>query len=261
MGAIEIQEKISIGTRIHITILNGILILKRVKRLIRRLIKEMGFSFLITAVLMAAFVLLLVWVRLKNDKNPNIVDIILDYMPMIYTSIVVTFVGNAINSERHRNRCLNKQYFFYAQMLSYCEEYMNRLLFELGLGNIRLDFYDNNSIQTTENNIPIFGIVIEKELSDRILRINNQFVNRLDDFPKIWLGYEFIDCDLQMANRDLSLLKDEVINLNNNTVINTESIRYIIAKIHLLLANFRKPWRYDSTIDNKIRKLQGVQKM
>lgn len=260
MGAIEIPQKISIGNRIQIILLKGALLLKRGWRLGKRLIKEMGFSFVITALLMVVFVLILVWARVKTEENPNIILIVLDYAPMIYTSIVVAFAGNAINSEKHRNRCLKKQYSFYAQILPCCEFYMYRLLFTLGLNYIFPDFYDNSSVEKTKKRLPQIHILVEKDTSDKISKINNEFLKQLDEFSKIWLGYEFIDCDLYSAHRDLSVLKREVINLNEE-IINTESLTNIITGIHYLLANFRKPWRYDNKIDNKIRKLRGVQQI
>ena len=103
MGAIEIPQKNSIGARIQIIMLKGILLLKRAWRLGKRLIKEMGFSFVITALLMVLFVLILVWARVKTEENPNIILIVLDYAPMIYTSIftliavTVFFVSNKID--------------------------------------------------------------------------------------------------------------------------------------------------------------------
>ncbi|WP_281725373.1 hypothetical protein [Lachnoclostridium phocaeense] len=261
MGAIEIPQKNSIGARIQIIMLKGILLLKRAWRLGKRLIKEMGFSFVITALLMVLFVLILVWARVKTEENPNIILIVLDYAPMIYTSIVVAFAGNALNSERHRNQCLKKQYSFYIRILSCCEFHMRRLLFTLGLDYIFPDFYDNNSVEKTKNRIPNIDILIEKDTSDKISKVTNEFSKELDDFSKIWLGYEFIDCDLYSANRYLSTLKNEVISLNNKVTINTESIIHIITEIHYLLTFFRKPWRYDNKIDNIIRKLRGVQQI
>ena len=251
------KDNIAFDDKMHIKLLRFILILKRLVRFVKRIFKEMGSSIFITVFLLAFYVLVSIYVEIRIEKKENIINIIWNYTPMIYTTVVVAFVGNIVNFERNRKRCLIKQYSFYEQLRFNCEWYINEMV-NILQGSRCVNLYDNICVDRSLSNVHIINKNIDNNDKNRIDEISKEFLRQIEDLSKIWLGYEFIDCDLHAAAQYSSELNISVTKIiEGNTRIEEKSIKKIIMDAHYFLAQFRRPWRYDNKIDNKIRALQS----
>lgn len=250
------KDNIAFDDKMHIKLLKFVLLLKRLVRFVKRIFREMGLSIFITVFLLAIYVLVSVYIEIRIEKKENIINVIWDYTPMIYTTVVVAFVGNIVNFERNRKRCLIKQYSFYEQLCFNCEWYINEMVYILQ-GSRCVNLYDNICVDRSLKSVHI-NKNIDNNDKNRIDEISKEFLRQIEDLSKIWLGYEFIDCDLHAAAQSFSELNVSVTKIiGENAKIEEDLIEKIIMDAHYFLAQFRRPWRYDNKIDNKIRALQS----
>ena len=102
--------------------------LKRVKRFIKRAIKEFGLGFLVTLFLFGIYLIIAVIVDPVINQTDKIYKTIWNCTPMLYTGIVIAFTTSVINHEKHRHRCLKKQWLFYSDISFTYTDYIVSIL-------------------------------------------------------------------------------------------------------------------------------------
>ena len=226
--------------------------LKRVKRFIKRAIKEFGLGFLVTLFLFGIYLIIAVIVDPVINQTDKIYKTIWNCTPMLYTGIVIAFTTSVINHEKHRHRCLKKQWLFYSDISFTYTDYIVSVLKIIKV-KVTYDCLKNNeNVEEAIRFINTVDFAISSESIKNVKTILHYYLERLDDVQKIWLGYEFIDFDINFANETLRDLKKIIKALIKKQEINKDDFIDLVSESQLFLSNFRKPWRQDEDIHNNI---------
>ncbi len=243
-----------------------LLICKRAKRFIKRVLKY-NINLLWILGIVAIFMVILIPIGINAGKYDSIFDGIWDFRNTILTTFVISFFANTITAEKQRHNTLQKQYYIYYAMEVYTEILVGDLLRTIGYtcdSSIFIDeenkyyFIEQLKEIKEESTLYIPRDMEKKEyitslIQNYINEISNE-INKIDRHDVIGIG-EYNPKDL------LKSFYDDIFNMRHREEleINAKFIKSYIEKVidraTSLIAEYRRPWRWDVEIDKKMRKL------
>ena len=262
--------RVGFFTFFKIQIYKLILLLKRIKRFCKRILSY-NLQLLIISLILSFLSVIFIVLGLKLQRYSSWLEGLWDFKDIFLTSIIITLIINTINKETTRHTNLLEQLSHYEDLFFISEKYIKSILEIISIT------YDNHIFTTDEihenfkNNIIDGDILKNNKLLDNLnidIRkyfefISNQYINRLF-ITKSYLiriqGEDFSYYALDHMNDCIEEIEKTILKINH---MKDEKVLKEIFDFCILISNiiapiiisFRKPWRWDMKINNKIYKL------
>ena len=262
--------RVGFFTFFKIQIYKLILLLKRIKRFCKRILSY-NLQLLIISLILSFLSVIFIVLGLKLQRYSSWLEGLWDFKDIFLTSIIITLIINTINKETTRHANLLEQLSHYEDLFFISEKYIKSILEIISIT------YDNHIFTTDEihenfkNNIIDGDILKNNKLLDNLnidIRkyfefISNQYINRLF-ITKSYLiriqGEDFSYYALDHMNDCIEEIEKTILKINH---MKDEKVLKEIFDFCILISNiiapiiisFRKPWRWDMKINNKIYKL------
>ena len=235
----------------------------RGRRFIKRLFKYLN-SVLYTLIIICMYITIVYLVGKKMNLYDTFFDTIWETKNMIVTSIIIVYVSNVIKQEKDRNQALKKQFAFYGSIYYIADNIIGAVsgLIDCPHNYYYLmyqDIYDGFRDYVMNYN---FNTVFSRS---KLNNFRKQYREALYDLNTI--TYRLNSIDLIASDMDYSQLKTYIKRITNQlhkidsdskagTVITMKNdILALCDELYYLVAEIRRPWRWDLKRDNYIRKL------
>lgn len=197
----------------------------------------------------------IIYLGIGLNEYVNFLAGLWDLKDILITNVILIFFVTTYNSEKLRHDSLNIQFGVYYSLMVEAEHYIRDLL-------KILDYSFSNSIYIDEDNYDIFRCQIyelsnnikltysNEELKKLLLYMNKKFVKKLNFMLKNTEKFIGVDPTI-IYNVIFEKLDEEIYNLENMNIshMNSQFLKKYILSIsgilYLLIANYRRPWRWD----------------
>lgn len=263
----DASYKINFKDGIKIYKMQLYLLYKRLGRFIKRII-ILNKQLLLFSILLIFFISIFIIYGMITNKYTSYLNGLWDFKDTIITSIIIVFFMNTITSEKARHDNLVSQYWTYYSLSADFENYLNRLLNLLNINsysdfifltNVHYDTFikylnDASNIKIVSNDYNCNAIeyisFINNNLLSLLKDVKNQIsLNAIEGFTDtISDTFDYcINCitdyTFKFQNIDENDLKLKLLNY----------IHFITYVFYRIVANYRRPWRWDFEINQEIR--------
>jgi hypothetical protein len=235
----------------------------RGRRFVKRLFKYLN-SVLYALIIILLYITLIYFIGKKLGFYNSLFDTIWETKNTIVSSIIIVYISNVIKNEKDRNDVLKKQFAFYGSIYFITDNIMAAVsgLIDCPHNYYYLmyqDIYDEFRNYVMNYN---FNTTFSKT---KLNNFRRQYKEALSDLNTI--TYKLNSIDLIASDMDYSQLKKYIKKIANilhkiesNVVtgkVDTlkDDILTLCDELYYLVAELRKPWRWDLKRDNEIRKL------
>lgn len=257
--------KTNFSTKVIINYLKIKLFFKRILRCIKRMLQYNVFN-LITIIFIFSIILIVIFIGIYIKEYENILCGLWDLKGILITNVLLILFMTTYSSEKQRHNILKKQYDVYLSVMCEAEFYIDDLLEIMNhrvINNIFIDEGNYDCFIEELNGLTknIKGKFDMNTIYNKLNYLNNKYKNRFSNYLL------FCDDKLVGANyiriRELIFdsMDEELYLIQNNSSknINTSEIidyiRNISYTLYGLVAECRRPWRWDIKVDKKMRNL------
>ena len=254
--------KVNFYCGIRIKLLEFLLFLKRTKRRLKILKKYLK-NTLVSAILLFIYLIVIYFLG-KMIKNYSFIKCVWESKELIFTTLVLAVSIPYYNYMKERQKNLKNQFYEYSSAYSDCTYIMCTFNKMVGVDSYRNMLWDN------DKNSEYYDDVLKSDKKGEIiyskttiLELNDEIKGLEESFDKVKKSIEkgnYIGVENQTysyndyVNIVIEKCKTLTKSLNRKTS-KKELIKEMIeinADFHFLLADIRKPWRWDRKIDKKI---------
>ena len=259
--------KINFKDGIRVYKLQLYLLYKRFGRLIKRILIA-NKQLILFSVLVLFFISIFIIYGIFANKYNSYLNGLWDFKDTIITSIIVVFFMNSISSEKNRHDNLVSQYYIYSSLCWDFENYLSTLLKLLNINSYSdhilltdmhhdkfinyLNSFSDIKITPNDYNCSTIECVsfINNNLLSFLTNIKNQTnSNNIEGFTDI-SNDTFDRCINNITNYTFKLKNTNENNLKIELINYINSISY---QLFCIVASYRRPWRWDFDINQKIR--------
>ena len=233
--------------------------IKRIKRLFDRLFRDNIIAFFPLIILLSVISILIFYLKNYSNYyvNCDIIDIILDFKDIILTTYFLPIITSFIIKESNRKSKLKLQYEVYYNILCESQIFIENItkskydyyifLCDENKNQFYKDYFNSNVDEYSSfNEFKYYCLKYEKNIKYQISKLGN---------PIGIIEYEKDTCnDISNCLNDLIFSVENKEKIYNKIFVN-RIIEYNFINIYILVALYRKPWRWDLEIDQKLMKI------
>lgn len=252
-GVYNVDIKLKIRIELYLMYLR----FKRIYKAIKRVFDYN--RFLIISIMILFVIIGIVAILLYANKNINILNFFdkTVYVEIILTTIILPIMTNTFIKENERHKNLTIQYSIYSDIVYESITFIQNLLSNSIDWNIFFSEEKNAEFIKCVNNNYYNNINISKDAFQFYCNYYLDNIKYQISKSNIIIGKEEYNCSYQdlrnYISEELFKLNTSKINLDDKYII--KFINSIVMKMYLFIASYRRPWRWDKKIDNKIIKL------
>ncbi len=258
------KYKVSLKNKITIEYLKTILKINRIKRFIKREFLNNKTN-LVSIIFILIVIIAIIFLGIHIGEYNSFFEGLWEMKELLITNVILIVFLTIYSSEMEWHNKLINQYDIYYSIMCMSEWYINDLLSLMNykvVNSIYIDednYYDfYRKISELKNNVKL-NCKGEK-LKKYLLYLNNKYINKMGLLVNS--NEKFIGVDNLRVKELLYENIDEIIydleNIDSNSLDSNYLKKYICnisGVLHLLIAEYRRPWRWDITIDKKIRSI------